>query len=43
LLKIEVELREAIAAAKKEWEAAPKAKQLTLFAAEPNRNRLALI
>jgi hypothetical protein len=40
LLKIEVELRGAIAAAKKEWEAAPKAKQLTLFAAEPQPEQL---
>lgn len=40
LLKIEVELREAIAAAKKEWETTPKAKQLTLFATEPQPEQL---
>ena len=40
LLKIEVELREAIAAAKKEWEAEPKVKQLTLFTSEPQPQQL---
>jgi hypothetical protein len=42
LLKIEVELREAIGEARRQWLAEPKPQQLTLFGTEPQPEQMAL-